>query len=241
MTAYYPILLTVPLLLICKGAELKKTYLLILAFLAIAIANTSISHYIPKLFPHVLEGLRWNWLGKSAGFIFGLVVVSMFRLWRFEEFNLRFAQKKNSYGWLVAYGAYLTCIFFLHDTNMRTSVEDLLFQATLPGLHEELICRSLLLGITLRLVECPEFSRTRKEIYAIGVVSLYFGLGHVEFNSFTFSGQSILHEIIAPFAETAFFGFCMGVIAVRSGSIVFPIIFHGVFNISLYIGSPFYP
>jgi len=241
MTPYYAILLTTPLLLICKGAELKKSYPLILAFLAIAIANTSISHYIPRLFPSVLEGLRWNWLGKSAGFIFGLVVVSMFRLWRFEEFNLRFAQRKGSYGWLVGYGVYLTCIFLLYDTNMRTSVEDLLFQATLPGLHEELICRSLLLGITLRLVERPEISRTRKEIYAIGVVSLLFGLGHVEFNSLAFSGESILREMITPFAGTSFFSFCMGVIAVKSGSIVFPIIFHNVFNICLYIGSPFYP
>lgn len=111
MTPYYPILLTIPLLLICKGSTFKKSYPLILAFLAIDIADTSISHNFPKLFPDVVEGLRWNWLGKSAGFVFGLAIVAAFRLWRFEEFNLRFAQPKSSYWWLGGMGIYTACLF----------------------------------------------------------------------------------------------------------------------------------
>jgi membrane protease YdiL (CAAX protease family) len=241
MTTYYDILLIIPLLLICKGTDIKKSYPLILAFLAIAIADTSITHYTPKLFPSVFEGLRYNWLGKSAGFIFGLAIVTVFRLWRFEEFNLSITQRKSSYGWLVGFGVYLACIYLLYDTNMTTSVEDLLFQATLPGLHEELICRSLLLGIALRLVERPKISRTRKEMYAIGLVSLLFGLGHVQFNSLAFSGEGILHKSIAPFAGTSFVGFLLGMTAVKSKSIIFPIIFHNGFNIIYIIGSPLYP
>ena len=241
MATYYDILLIIPLLLICKGTDLRKSYPLILAFLAIAIADTSITHYTPKLFPSVFEGLRYNWLGKSAGFIFGLVIVTVFRLWRFEEFNLSITQRKSSYGWLVGFGVYLACIYLLYDTNTTPSVEDLLFQATLPGLHEELICRSLLLGIALRLVERPNISRTRREMYAIGLVSLLFGLGHVQFNSLAFSGEGILHESIAPFVGASFVGFLLGMTAVKSKSIIFPIIFHNGFNIIYIIGSPLYP
>lgn len=122
-----------------------------------------------------------------------------------------------------------------------TSVEDLAFQATLPGLHEELISRSLLLGIALRLVERPETSQTRKEMYAIGLVSVLFGLGHVQFDSLTFSGEDILHEFIVPFAGSCFGGVLFGVTAVMTKSIVFPIIFHNALNVSKFVGSPFYP
>ena len=239
MTPFYAILLTIPPLLIFKGTELKKSYPLLLAFLGIAVANYTISLYTPKLLPNIFDGLQWNWLGKSAGIIFGLVIVALFRLWRFEEFNLRIVQRRSSYQWLGGFGAVLACIYLLDNTNLASSAEDILFQATLPGLHEELIFRSLLLGIALRLVERPELSRTRKQLYAIGIVSFLFGLGHVQFGNLTFSSESILHNFSA-FAGSLLIGYLLGLTAVKSRSIVFPIIFHNAFNAIQYIGSPLY-
>ena len=109
-----------------------------------------------------------------------------------------------------------------------TSLENLLFQATLPGLDEELFMRGLLL-ILLHQAFGKGLNIFGAETgWGLWLVVLIFALLHgVSYES------GALQINFGAIVSTGFVGFILTWMRERTGSLLIPIVFHNVFNVAM--------
>jgi hypothetical protein len=105
--------------------------------------------------------------------------------------------------------------------------ETLLFQATLPGIAEELVYRGILLTILNKIF--PPRWILFKAKYGWGAIltSLLFGLVH----GFYVDAAWSVHFITITIIRVAIDGFFLALVKERTRSIVPPIIIHNVLNL----------
>jgi membrane protease YdiL (CAAX protease family) len=179
--------------------------------------------------PHLGE---WNWFGKltSIGFSCGLLACSP---WLRQNVGLRWRQAPGSARLSAScFVVYLACALGIGFviTPMAFSAETLLFQFFVPGIDEELLER----GITLALLErafgqSPMSCRLRFG-YAALITSLIFGFFH---------GVSVVdgqYQIsIVQFSVTTLWAAVATLVRTRSGSLLWPIIYHGTWDGTIFL------
>lgn len=120
-----------------KGLFVTASYL---AVDSLVLANTPRVH-----------GLHWNWLGKAASLLLGLVAIQIFRLSR-AEVGLKLPAR-GSWPWLWV-GLGIALVWSLVAARgldqLHTDVETLIFQATMPGFAEELVYRGVAYALLLK-------------------------------------------------------------------------------------------
>lgn len=100
--------------------------------------------------PDVLKGSGWNWMGKAAGVIAALAFLPILNQQERRECGLSLRLRN---GWLVrslpvVVFLVATPVFFARNAPHEPwSTDTILFQATMPGLGEELVYRGLMLGV----------------------------------------------------------------------------------------------
>ncbi len=182
---------------------------------------------IPK--PAFMEGLTPNWAGKTLSLAGTLLMLYFLRRVSFKEAGFTWKQNKGSLrpviitGAMTLFFAVASAIAFAPSPN--ATFENLLFQATMPGLDEEFFFRGLFL-----LLLTQAFGRGLKIFgaetgWGFWLVVVIFGLGH----GFSFEGGEIAVNY-AAIVFTGLIGFVLTWMRERTGSLLVPVLFHNIFN-----------
>jgi uncharacterized protein len=216
-----------------RAAGQKVAYRFLLAALsalaiyaAIVLLGGSWQKYI---LPPLAEGFRPNWTGKLMAITASLGLILLVPGMKAAA-GFRFQQNPGSlvpamictamlcaFSWTVAF-------LLANGTDLSTS--RLLFQATLPGLDEELFYRGILLALMLfafedkwKLVGAPVGP-------AVFSVTLIFGMVH----AVAYQGGELRFDP-AFFGVVALMGFGLVWIRQRTGSLLMPILAHNLVNL----------
>jgi membrane protease YdiL (CAAX protease family) len=185
-----------------------------------AIANFALLNYT-----HNIGG--WNWIGKSCALAFSLMIIMALPKLR-AELGFTLSQRSNSikksFSAITLLFVSAVCLSF-NQENISFNIETLLFQLTMPSLDEELAYRGILLFLLLKGLHIN--SNTLFNPATI-LITLLFGTVHGIHYS-----NDILNIDPLAFLITTAIGSVLMYIRLLSGSVVFPIIGHSVFNVTL--------
>ena len=153
--------------------------------------------------------------------------------WLRQNVGLRWRQAPGSARFSIGcFVVYLACAIGIGLTVHRIafSVDTLMFQFLMPGIDEELLIRGILLALFERAFGQSPMSCRLRFGYAALTTSLVFGFQHgvsvVDGNyQFTF----------LQFSVTAAWGALSAVVRTRSGSLLWPIVYHGAWNGSIFL------
>ena len=99
--------------------------------------------------PHFMEGLTLNWFGKTLTLAGTIVMLYLLPSVSLRAAGVVWSQNKGSLKPVILTGGIILILAtggaMLVASTPNTSLENLLFQATMPGLDEELFMRGLLL------------------------------------------------------------------------------------------------
>jgi len=202
--------------------------LLFAAYLGLDDLATSLQQVSPVF--NWLDG-RWNWEGKLYSLVLAVVVMFVLDL-RAREVGLTLAQKNLAVCLLAVLG--LTALSAGLGFVFRPGAPDaetLLFQATMPGLAEELAYRGIAPAILLALFHgrgVPDRVPWTVVLIAAIPFGVWHGWGYSD-AGFTFDPMSALFPFIGAIAY--------GWLRFKSGSLLLPFIAHGLGNCAFYIAS----
>jgi membrane protease YdiL (CAAX protease family) len=202
--------------------------LLFAAYLALDDLATGLPHLVPGF--DFLPG-EWNWSGKVLSLVFSALVIVALRLSP-DAVGLRLRQEHPRIGWIavglfVAWGACLGLLF----KPGAPDAETLAFQATMPGLAEEIAYRGIAPVLLLSLWQ----RRPHVEGIPWGVIlatSAMFGLWHALGYSdgrFRFDLMSGLFPFIGSIPG--------GWLRFKTKSLVVPVAGHGLANVAFHIAG----
>ena len=181
--------------------------------------------------PVFLEELDLNWFGKILSLAGTIAMLYFLPRVGFRAAGLTWTQNKGSLRPVIRTGGVILLFAVVATSSIapspNTSLENLLFQATMPGLDEELFFRGLLL-----LLLHQAFGKGLKVWgadtgWGFWLVVAIFGLLHgvtVE------SGE--LQVNFWRIVSTGFIGFVVTWMRERTGSLVVPVLYHNIFNVA---------
>lgn len=172
----------------------------------------------------LFEGQRFNWLGKGVAVVFLLLCAFLIPRFTRQDFGLTSTVRwEGTRTILIVCGLYFLVRLGLYlssgEATAAIDPETTLFQATLPGIHEELLYRGLLLGILNGLLT--------RSAWPVVLTSLLFGLDHgiritdgleVDFSPFSF-------------ARTTFDGLLFGFLTQKTRSLLPAVAYHNLLNL----------
>ncbi|HEX2589902.1 MAG TPA: CPBP family intramembrane glutamic endopeptidase [Rhizomicrobium sp.] len=205
-----------------------RPWLLLVAIVALA---DSVATMLPILDKGLqLPGVHWNWSGKLLDLaVMAALTAALIATRRLNprEIGLTFRQAPGTPRiLLIVVLPYLVVLVALAATMFGNTkppdVETLAYQATLPGLAEELVWRGLLLALFDRMFP----HRDGGVGYGLIATSAVFGLIH---------GVAIGDDLSLHFAfDSMLFasgtGFLLCWLRTRTGSLVLPVIVHNATN-----------
>ena len=182
-------------------------------------------------FPEFMTiGTTWNWTGKMVSALFSLIAILILRRKYQIDFAFTLKQIKGSLrpalrtvGIILIVSVIVLWVFVSKD---NPSLEDHLFQLTIPGISEELAYRGLFLGLLNNVFKkkCQIFNA---EIgYGAVITSLIFGLIHV----MGFDNEARFYFDIQNLFMPLMVGFMLAWLRERTGSLLIPVLFHNMIN-----------
>lgn len=202
--------------------------LLFAAYLALDDLVTGLPHLVPAF--DFLPG-EWNWSGKLLSLAFSALVIAAMRLSP-DAVGLRLRQDHARTGWIavglfVVWGACLGLLF----KPGAPDAETLAFQATMPGLAEEIAYRGIAPALLLSL--WPRKPHVDGIPWAVVLAtSAMFGLWHALSYSdgrFGFDPMSGLFPFLGSIPG--------GWLRFRTKSLVVPVAGHGLANVAFHIAG----
>ena len=204
--------------------------------LALSAALFLIANLSANKLPHMasvlhIPGTHWNWSGKITAIALSCVVM-MYSPWLRLNVGLRWKQSTGSLR--VSLLCFLLCLgggiaSGLYFWPTAFSLETLLFQALMPTLDEELSFRGIALALAER--ECGGSPMSCRLHYgrAAFILSLVFALMHsvgMEYGRLSFD--------LFPLFGTFFFASMATIARARSGSLLWPMLCHSVWNVAAF-------
>ena len=180
--------------------------------------------------------MDWNWAGKIAAIASTLVMFALLALTTKsispESAGFTLRQRKGSVLpaliMLAILTASIVALEILAADGRSLGAERLAYQATMPGLDEELFFRGLLLAALAAAVPSRGINLLGARITVAGLlVTLLFGLGHgvgIE------DGKPFVSWIFVVI--TGYLGFGLLWMRERTGSILWPLIGHNLINVT---------
>jgi len=175
--------------------------------------------------PHI-PGTHWNWIGKATSIAFALVIVAALRP-SSDESALRWPRKPGEWLWTVL-GIMGTTLFacgvnFAFRDHQVPDAEQLLYEATLPGLSEEFCWRGVLFVL---LGRAYAFTNGKPNLIPAAVVStVMFGLIH----GISLDNGSPRFAWL-PFTYATAFGVWLAVVRLRARSLASLVVAHNFAN-----------
>jgi uncharacterized protein len=207
-----------------------KPNLLFAAVLVFVITSVATDLLSPITF---FEGQNWNWAGKAASLLIGLVFIFIFKPFKLQQYGLTTKMElADTKPILLICAAYLLLrlTLFIAATKqpITFNTETILFQATLPGLAEEIIYRGILLALLNSIFIQPKWNFAKISFgWAAVLTSILFGLTH----SILFDSNYSIHFNYFAFFRSAFDGFLFALLTEKTKSLVPAILFHNLLNL----------
>ena len=178
-----------------------------------------------------MDELGLNWFGKTLSIAGTIAILYFLPRVGFRAAGLTWKQNQDSLGPVIRTGG-LTVIFatagaYFAASSPDTSLENLLWQATMPGLDEELFFRGLLLLLFHQAFGKGMRIWGAQSGWGFWLVVVMFGLLH---GVTADSGE--VQISFGAIVATGFTGFVLTWMRERTGSLVVPILFHNVFNVA---------
>lgn len=190
----------------------------------------SILLYLPIEFAELsfIKG-NWNWSGKIFAILGSILFLLLYRKFELKDYFLTFKQNDA----FLKNGLFLVLLIFVikglfnyfYLSPAAWNIETILFQATMPGLDEEIAFRGIMLGLLTKILKPAKVSIFHPAIF---VTALLFGMAHGLFltDSYEISFNS------SSFLITTVLGVAWAWITVKSGSILLALISHNLGNIT---------
>jgi len=176
-------------------------------------------------------GVHWNWTGKLLSLLLSALVITGLRLSP-ATVGLTFRQRHLKIGLiaLVLFIGWGACLGLLFKPG-APDAETLAFQACMPGLSEELVYRGILPALLLGLVwgKAPIEGMPWVVIF---VSSAVFGILH----GLNYSDGKLGFEVMSalfPFVGSIPGGW----LRFKTGSLLIPIVAHGLANVAFHIAG----
>lgn len=213
----------------------KSQTIKILSVFSIYFLIHSILLYLPLEYNHLsfIPG-NWNWTGKLFAVFGSILFLLIYRKFELKDYFLTLKQTTAflKYGILTVLIIFiikgLFNYFYLSPTDWDT--ESVLFQATMPGLDEEIAFRGIMLGLLTKILKPSSSSILHPAIY---VTALLFGMAHGLFLNDAYE----LTFNISSFLITTVMGIVWAWITIKSGSVLLALISHNLGNITSQIIS----
>lgn len=179
-----------------------------------------------------ITGASWNWSGKLLSLALSSIVIIALRLSP-AAVGLTFKQRHAKIGViaLLLFAVWGSCLGILFKPGVP-DLETLIFQATMPGLSEEIAYRGIAPAILLGLFRCRQQPAGKMPWGVILSTSLAFGAWHgLQFShgAFGFNALSALFPFIGSIPG--------GWLRFKTGSLLFPIIAHGLANVAFHVAG----
>ncbi len=197
--------------------------------MVVLLVNNTCLGLLPKLLP---LGLTWNWIGKGSASLLAVVFIWSFKKLPRSDYGFTTTVQPNTWK-PIAYtflfvSLLLAGLQYGVDGFSGVNVETLLFQATMPGIAEELVYRGILLALLNDWFGRPWKLGGAAMGWGSVITSLLFGLAHGILIGKGFS----LHVDLVTAIFTGLLGFLMAWARERSGSLVPAILGHNLINFS---------
>ena len=174
-------------------------------------------------------GGQWNWSGKIYSLLLSIVVVLGLRI-KPSALGLTLSQRNLQTSLIALFGFILwgLSLGLLFKPEAPTA-ETLAFQASMPGLAEELVYRGIAPALLLGLIRGKEASQGIPWA-VVSITALVFGVWHGL--SYSDSGYSFdLMSGLFPFIGSIAGGW----LRFNSGSLLFPILAHSFANVAFHL------
>jgi membrane protease YdiL (CAAX protease family) len=240
------LLLMLPLIVVALRGQVSAGVpgLLMLTAAVTTMAATLLMLPMSDLISSV-PGLEWYqtltlpWANKLVLFAACLCFVALWRgmSWREVGFTLRLNPGSLRPIVIITVAVVLinVALSFLIDPDTVPLNEMILYQATLPGLDEELFFRGILLILLNRALGTPWRLWGAQIGWGLVISTLLFGLAHG-----FFWGEGGLSVDLVGIVVTGFYGFLLGWVRERSGSLIPAIVMHNLMNTVLFLPLLFF-
>lgn len=235
------LLILLVLVLIQRKQILEKPPLLALFFGVYFLDNLTIilTNHFPSLqiIPnHIWEGfLVCGWSGKLYSILLVLAVIFLGQsLLNKDAVGLTVRQKEGSVlpaCVVILFLAAWALLVGFYSPKGQPDLSTLIYLAIMPGLNEELTYRGYLLGI-LNSIMPRRFHLFAAPVgWGVIVSSFLFGLLH----GLWLDGSLALHVDVIALRNTAISGFIFAWLRERTGSLVMPILAHGLEDVLFFL------
>jgi len=227
------ILATVPLVFLAGWSTGQKATVLVGLFLGLLFIDQILSR-LPYLLNLSLPGTSWNWAGKILSLVWPILFVWLSSRFDRKHIGLTFQHRKETLlpasiltVSLIALAGVMNLVF---AEGSPSDVETTAFQATMPGLAEELVYRGVYLAILDRAYE-PDTEILGAPVgWGVLITSVVFGFGH----GLSLDGWTPTLTLF-PFAYSVVLGTLFAWLRERTESLVFPVVAHNGFNVIQYL------
>lgn len=215
-----------PLIYFFRKDSQKETSLLIGLLVVYYLVNNLVLR-LPFYYVDLnIFGGQWNWSGKVYAIVWSILFLFIFQT-RFQNF-VSFQIKSSRSIWVLFFFVILVALvegilFYFKSWDTET----LLFQATMPGIDEEIGFRGIMLGIlTTILVSEKRIGRWQVYYSETWAVSLLFGFVH----GLKLSSDLRLTFDVIYFIKTFTLGWIWGYMTIKSKSIYLSMLSHNLSN-----------
>lgn len=217
------IAIIIPLLLFFMKERTKGNYLRILCIIVCYLANC-VFHILPNILGFRIIDGDWNWDGKIYGIICGIVLYFFFRQQLRDNDFFTLKQNKEGLKPAIKVAVLITSLFILLGAlgDNEFDVEALLFQASVPGIDEEILFRGVLLGMMCSALRNDGPTWRTPAIIINGIL---FGLVH----ALMFQDGGLAFNAVM-FVWTGMIGYALAYITIKTRSIMVPMLTHNLCN-----------
>ncbi|WP_343617902.1 CPBP family intramembrane glutamic endopeptidase [Flavobacterium sp.] len=234
LTPFVWILLLLPFIILAFVTSKKSNLKYLLFFLLYFLTDCYIQQLSLQFISLKIIGLKFAWAGKLFSLILSLVII--FSVNTTERQLIGFTNKTNStkqlrFGILVFLGFLLfDCIFkmILFPKGATFDLETFAFQATMPGLTEELAFRGIVFWLLDKAFEPKWNCKGIQFGWGFIIVTLLFAVAHgavlTEDHQFKFDLITIIYLTVVS-------SLSVGLLRKFSGNSIFPILGHNCINL----------
>lgn len=197
---------------------------------ALFLLDTILVNYCRSI--RLFHGQQCNWVGEMASIAWATIFVYANGMVSRKEVGWTTKRQAGSLGFFLSVLVILSLLklFVFHAYNhppASARLETILFQATMPGIAEEIVFRGILLALLNKVFPLKWTLFGVRLGWGAIITSLLFGLVH----GFYIDSAWSLHFITISILLTAIDGFFLALVKEKSKSLVPAIIIHNVLDV----------
>lgn len=228
------ILAIAPLIIIALINSEKGNFKFLLFFILYFLTDSYLQFLSHEYISSEIIGLKFAWIGKFISLLLALIII--FAVNKSDRIEIGFTIHSNSkkqirLGVLVFLGFLLFDFVFkliLFPKGGPFDLETFVFQATLPGLTEEIAFRGIQLWMLDKVFPAKWNFKGIKFGWGFIIVTVLFGLAH---GMALTADYEFKFDLVTIIYLTLISSLSLGLLRKFSGNLIYPIVGHNVINI----------